>query len=127
VFYDLFDDLVLTYILNEQGEPEPCRDTTRYALWHETDERRKVRQQRWTNAGGCEIFVSTVFLGIDHGWDGGPPVLWETMAWHGDDEPLTWRYRSRDAAIAGHARVVIELGGIPLDEPAPAEFSHKNA
>lgn len=28
--------------------------------------------------------VSTIFLGLDHGWEeGGPPVLWETMVFGG--------------------------------------------
>jgi hypothetical protein len=33
--------------------------------------------------GMCDI--STVFLGLDHSWGGGPPLLFETMAfWHGE-------------------------------------------
>lgn len=27
--------------------------------------------------------VSTVFLGLDHGYMGGPPILWETMVFGG--------------------------------------------
>lgn len=52
--------------------------------------------------------VSTVFLGFDHGYGDGPPVLFETMVfWHGaalDNEQE--RYTSLADAKAGHERWV---------------------
>lgn len=123
----MFDNYVFNYILNDQGEPEPCDDLEFWSIWHLSDERRKVRQQTFPNAQGQEIYVSTVFLGTNHQFGDGPPVLWETMVWVGDEHlDFCWRYTSREAAIAGHARVVLDLGGIALDEPAPAHECEEN-
>jgi hypothetical protein len=58
---------------------------------------------------GCEIWVSTTYLGLDHsfGRHGGPPIIWETMIFAGDCMGVnTWRYATRPAAMHGHARVV---------------------
>ncbi len=62
------------------------------------------------------LFVSTVFLGIDHSWGNGPSVLWETMIFgNADDERDQYqeRYTSEEDALRGHALVVaaIERGG----------------
>lgn len=37
----------------------------------------RVRQVGSVRVSG--FLVSTIFLGIDHGWEQGPPVLWESM------------------------------------------------
>ena len=55
-----------------------------------------------------EVRVSTVFLGINHSFHGGPPSLWETMIfWEGG--PLDMyqrRYQTRELAAAGHQLAV---------------------
>lgn len=54
------------------------------------------------------VYVSTVFLGIDHGFGRrpeDPPVLFETMVF-GTDDQEQWRYTSLAAARAGHGEVV---------------------
>ena len=48
------------------------------------------------------VCVSTVYLGSDHGWDEGPPVLWETMIFGGECDEHCERYTSQRAAVAGH-------------------------
>jgi hypothetical protein len=53
-----------------------------------------------TERGG--IKVSTVFLATDHAWDGGPPLLFETMIFGGDHDEDQWRYSTWDEAVAGH-------------------------
>jgi hypothetical protein len=50
--------------------------------------------------------VSTVFLGIDHAWDGGPPILFETMIFGGSHDEYQVRYRTHAEAVAGHARAL---------------------
>ena len=55
------------------------------------------------------VRVSTVFLGIDHGFGQGAPVVFETMTFGEPFEQLCWRYTSQDAAEAGHARIVAAL------------------
>jgi len=52
--------------------------------------------------------VSTVWLGIDHGWGRGPPVIFETMifesgGWYHSD---CVRYSTEEEAIAGHDSMV---------------------
>lgn len=62
---------------------------------------------------GARIDVSTMFMMVDVGVGrGGPPVLWETMLFHGGHPSLeagTWRYSSVNAAVRGHARIVAAL------------------
>lgn len=54
-----------------------------------------------------EVLVSTVFLGIDHGWRSPVPVLWETMIFgHPDFTDYQERYATREAAMEGHAKAV---------------------
>ena len=50
-------------------------DLIAWAKWFEEVENRRVSLDV---VDGAE--VSTVFLGLDHGWGAGPPVLYETMA-----------------------------------------------
>ena len=51
-----------------------------------------------------KMFVSTVFLGIDHGWgDEGAPLLYETMIFGGPrDQGYQERYSTLEEALAGH-------------------------
>jgi hypothetical protein len=91
----------------------------------------KLFQERTLENGGIigqdkvgTYMVSTVWLGQDHNWFGGPPVLWETMVF---DDSMTVpslisryqrRYTSRTAAVAGH-KWAVELarnGKFPEDD-----------
>jgi hypothetical protein len=52
------------------------------------------------------ISVSTVFLGLDHSFGRGPPLVFETMVF---DDYLTgdcWRWSTWDEAVEGHNRAV---------------------
>lgn len=62
------------YIINEAWQVVPCEDLMEWAEWLER-ERRHWQLTHWI-AG---VRVSTVFLGLDHAFGFGPPVLWETM------------------------------------------------
>jgi hypothetical protein len=66
------------YILDEHGNPKLEPDLITWATWYENGDNRRVAV---TEVG--EAKVSTVFLGLDHNWSGGPPVLWETMIFGG--------------------------------------------
>lgn len=57
-----------------------------------------------TNVNGVNI--STVFLMIDHSFNGGPPVLFETMVFGGPLDGEQERYHTYDEAEAGHAAMV---------------------
>jgi hypothetical protein len=68
---------------NRDGTPAD-RDT-----WAERFERadRIVCQSHLPNG----IFVSTVFLGLNHSWDDkGPPLIFESMAFAAEEQEFTW-------------------------------------
>jgi len=54
-------------------------------------------------------WVSTVWLGIDHSFGSGPPLIFETMVFPSEGGVLTEldceRYSTEDAAKAGHERM----------------------
>lgn len=62
-----------TYILDENHQPVKA-DTLTWARWHEDWDNRSVKQTYTEH-----YHISTVCLGIDHGWGKGRPVLFETM------------------------------------------------
>lgn len=71
--------------------------------------------------------VSTVWLGLDHGFFGdGPPLIFETMVFGCEEERVSliiagmttyrpdegqWRYTTEVEALAGHEAVVAQLRG----------------
>lgn len=48
------------------------------------------------------VHVSTVFLGIDHSWGNGAPILFETMVFGGVLDSYQRRYSTYEQAEAGH-------------------------
>jgi hypothetical protein len=64
-----------------------------------------------------EATVSTVFLGLDHNWEGGPPLLFETMIFGGPLAESQWRYASWDEAVAGHALAVLRARAATQEPP----------
>lgn len=67
------------------------------------DPEMKIVQQDRVN----DIFVSTVFLGMDHGWNPNDdinykPVLFETMIFGGEHDQYQERYTSYKDALRGH-------------------------
>lgn len=53
-----------------------------------------------------DVLVSTVFLGIDHSFNGGKPILFETMVFGGPLDSAQERYHSWDEAEQGHKEMV---------------------
>jgi hypothetical protein len=84
-------------------------DMMTWARAFETGEDRVVAQH-WVRGW----MVSTVWLGLDHNFFGGPPLIFETMIFPpGDEAPEgTWseeycdRYPTEEAAQAGHDRAL---------------------
>ena len=104
------------YILDANHQPVPVDDVMEWARFFENDQARRVAK---THIHG--LFVSTVFLGLDHGWFGGKPVLFETMIFCDEDNAppeiyfeqiQNWchdyqmRYSTWDEAVKGHEQVV---------------------
>ncbi len=68
------------------------------------------RRVRLTKVGKHK--VSTVFLGLDHQYGNGPPLLFETMAFEGDiggSEVTCERCSTWDQALQQHEAVVESL------------------
>ncbi len=103
-FYVLVDGYVM---------PEP--DIRAWSRWFNQTRDERVVARDEVERG---VVVSSVFLGMDHSFGFGPPVLWETMIFGPDDHPWTdymERYTSREDAEAGHQRIVtaIQQGELP--------------
>jgi hypothetical protein len=56
-----------------------------------------------------EIRVSTVWLGLNHRWSPGPPLIWETMIFGGEHDDCQWRYSTRQSALDDHERIVAAI------------------
>lgn len=87
------------YILDKNGNPEPCDDILKWG--NSMDASRIVKR---TQVGS--ILISTVFLGLDHQFGDGPPLLWETMIFGGEHDQYQERYSSKEKALEGHIKAV---------------------
>ncbi len=74
----------------------------------------------------ADVCVSTVFLGLDHQWGDGPPLIFETMVFGGEHDECQWRYSTWEEAEAGHANVV-ELVRIETKNKANLSFEEWRA
>ena len=90
------------YILDNKGNPIPEPDIFKWGKWFEKAERHIGD----TTIG--DIRISTVFLGLDHGYglERGNPVLWETMIFGGELDGEMERYTSLKDALNGHQQMV---------------------
>lgn len=52
------------------------------------------------------VIVSTVFLGLDHSFTYGPPIVFETMIFGGEHDQYQERYSTYDEALAGHKKAL---------------------
>jgi hypothetical protein len=85
------------YILRE-GTPVPATVEECARWFQDQPEGRTLRRDQVGS-----VTVSTVFLGTDHSFGAGPPVLWETMVFNGVLDEKQQRYTSQEAALQGHA------------------------
>src|SRR4051812_24313011 len=85
---------------DREGHPIPV------TAWPSPDERRVDRTQ--VSEG---VSVSTVHLVLDHSFDDGPPVIFETMIFGGEHDQDQWRYHPGARGRAGHDAVVAWLRG----------------
>lgn len=85
--------------------PVPCDNLLKWAMWFESSERHVARDA--TGNGD----VSTIFLGIDHQFDQGPPLLFETLVFGGTRDGYMERCATWEEAEVQHARVVKMVKG----------------
>lgn len=77
----------------------PCIDLQTWAEQFEYENRRVA--ETFVN----DVRVSTVFLGLDHGF-GGRPLLFETMIFGGPHDEFCERCSTWDEAVQQHDRVL---------------------
>lgn len=73
-----------------------------WARWLDDDAKRRVAKTDVNE----HVEVSTVFLGLNHNFGEGPPLLFETMVFFDADDVYCRRYATWDEAVAGHDRAV---------------------
>lgn len=91
-----------TYILDGKT-PVLEPDLHKWGEWFETANRQVEVSIIY------DVTLSTVFLGLDHSWSVGPPVLFETMIFGGPRDREYERYSTWDEAEAGHKKMFEEL------------------
>ena len=85
-------------------EPQLEPDRFAWARWYEAGNR--VVARTMTNGG---VEVSTVFLGLNHAWGDGPPLLFETALFTEAGSDVVDRYSTWAEAEVGHMEQVETL------------------
>jgi hypothetical protein len=76
-----------------------------------------------------KIEVSTVWLGVNYNFtEDGPPIIFETMVFGGDEDQdhMMWRWSTEAEARAGHADVVTGIAATIPDEQIRDEADRKS-
>ena len=89
------------YILDEYGDPYPIEDLLKWADFFSDLTKRRVGETTFMDP---DIRISTVFLGLDHEFGGGPPLLFETLVESPDPmyDDVVARYQTWEGALEGH-------------------------
>jgi hypothetical protein len=114
------------FVLDATGEPLAVDDVRAWGMWYESAGVSRIVEQTHVE----QYFVSTVFLGIDHQWGDGLPLLWETMVFDdsraGMDKRLDvdcHRYSSRADALAGH-QTTVQLVRLHVERQQQSKLGH---
>ncbi|MFD7016111.1 hypothetical protein [Streptomyces sp. NPDC059928] len=103
---------------DRQGNPLDSAAANR--LLGDTDYKRVARTEITSSSDPAVSFdVSTVWLGVNHNFnDDGPPIIFETMVFGGDEDQdqIMWRWSTEAEARAGHAEVVTSIAATVPDE-----------
>jgi len=96
------------YFKLEGKEVVPVADCLEWAQWYEKSDRQVARDDIDT------VVVSTVFIGLDHQFGDGPPLLFETLVFGGKLDGQMDRYSTWDEATAGHIAMMVrvQLAGV---------------
>jgi hypothetical protein len=110
----------VTDFYDRQGQPMTLHE---WALAVGDLEAKRVAEDDVVTPAGRCLWVSTVWLGIDHNWTRtGPPLIFETMAFERGMEGVDCqRYTTEAQALAGHAALVHAAREGLLDPHADVE------
>lgn len=98
------------YVLDGKT-PVPCEDLLTWGKWLQNAKAERVVAKSTIN--GAE--VSTVFLGLDHRFNVGPPLLFETMVFGGPLDGEQDRYSTWEEAEAGHKAMCKRVRDAPIE------------
>jgi hypothetical protein len=90
------------YTLDENNKPIASSSIIEASEWMENNPERKAVKQDKIG----DVFISTVFLGLNHAWNSDIPVLWETMIFGGEHDQYQNRYTSYEDALEGHKKAL---------------------
>jgi len=88
---------------DQQGNPMELMD---WAQAFETDDR--VVASDYVG----DVHVSTVWLGLDHQYGDGPPLIFETMIFGGELDGEQWRDSTEEQAKDSHAHAVAQVAAL---------------
>ena len=94
------------YYILDGKKPLSC-DLITWTRWFEGAERHVAK------SGGPKDkkpYVSTIFLGLDHSFGDGPPLLFETMIFGGEHDQYQDRCSTWEEAVAMHERACQLIG-----------------
>jgi hypothetical protein len=91
----------MSYYYDRQGNPT---DAEGFESVFRTEDGNRVAKDK---IGDVE--VSTVFLGVDHSFGSGRPLLFETMVFGGELDEEQVRYSTEAEALAGHSAMVAQV------------------
>lgn len=94
-----------TYYILKDKKPVPC-DIESWSRWFGTSDRTVAKTWRG------EVLVSTVFLGMNHNFVSGSPLLFETMIFGGEHDQYQERCSTWEEAEAMHLRACAKLGAV---------------
>jgi hypothetical protein len=97
--------MMTQYILN--GKTAVPATLKQWARWYETADCAVAKDQIG------DVRISTVFLGLDHSFGDGPPLLFETMIFGGVHDQYQDRCSTWDEAEAMHAAAVAMVAPSP--------------
>jgi hypothetical protein len=89
------------YLLDENNVPQ-LADTSDLASYFEKLEPQRRIAFDSGEFGGHIVKVSTVFLGLDHSWGGGAPLVFETMIFGGEHSDYQERCSTYEGALKMH-------------------------
>jgi len=95
-------DLDMHYVLDDEGNPVPATDLITWAKALDNIELRRVGLTKFSD----RTEISTVFLGLDHGFTKKRPLLFETLTQFGQGGDEMDRYGTWQEAVDGHRKVV---------------------
>ena len=140
-FANMFYDEQRRFLgLPDVGRVTECRDPSGMATYDKLG--RPMSTEVWAQAcanfdyrtvektdidiHGETVRVSTVWLGLDHRFGAGPPVIFETMVFgevdgHDMSDMMQERYCTEAAALEGHAMAVAACRRLGAIEPDPEQ------